>query len=274
MRKLIQALIVGLLVGLSQAVSAETYEEGLAAYGRGDYAGALRILRPLATGGDAYAQALLGRMFQLGLGTATDYREATRWLRLAADNGLSIAQFNLGEAYYYGLGVVQNHREAMTWYLAAAKNFAMPEAAYRLGEMYRFGRGIPPDDDEARRWWQVAAERGYVDAQRAMGQIYRDGQSVTKDLVVAHMWFNLVAASSDGWSNWGAKNRGLLEAQMTPDEIRRAQSMALACEKHIADPFLRLLVPLEEEADPDYRQPCTNSWRRELPVLFELGLNR
>ena len=43
-------------------------KEGFAAYGRGDYATALREWRPLAEQGDAVAQYLLGHVYDYGHG--------------------------------------------------------------------------------------------------------------------------------------------------------------------------------------------------------------
>jgi hypothetical protein len=62
--------------------------EGVAAYQRGDYANAMRILRPLAADqGMALAQFSLGVMFANGMGTPQDYAQAAMWYRKAADQG-------------------------------------------------------------------------------------------------------------------------------------------------------------------------------------------
>ena len=64
-----------------------SYEDGLAAYRRGDYATALRIWRSLADQGDANAQYNLGLMYQKGKGVPQDYKEAVKWYMLAAEQG-------------------------------------------------------------------------------------------------------------------------------------------------------------------------------------------
>ncbi len=56
------AVLVIALVGLARA----GYDEGWAAYIRGDYATALKELRPLAEQGLAKAQAILGFMYDQG----------------------------------------------------------------------------------------------------------------------------------------------------------------------------------------------------------------
>ena len=62
-------------------------DEAKAAYHQGDYATALRELRPLAERGDATAQAVLGVMYDKGLGVPQNYIEAHKWYNLAAAQG-------------------------------------------------------------------------------------------------------------------------------------------------------------------------------------------
>ncbi len=58
------------------AAGAAPYEEGVVAYASGDYATALRLWRPLAEQGEAYAQHNLGVMYRDGEGVPQDYAEA------------------------------------------------------------------------------------------------------------------------------------------------------------------------------------------------------
>ncbi len=62
-------------------------EDADAAYDRGDYETALRLLRPLAEQGDAQAQNNLGVMHGNGLGVPQDYVQALMWWNLAASQG-------------------------------------------------------------------------------------------------------------------------------------------------------------------------------------------
>ena len=71
--------------------AAGPFEDGVAAYKRGDYATALRLLRPLAAQGNAAAQYLLGLMYGRGDGVPQDDAEAVKWYRLAAEQGLAAA---------------------------------------------------------------------------------------------------------------------------------------------------------------------------------------
>jgi hypothetical protein len=84
------------------------FEEGMAAYKRGDYATALKKWRPLAEAGDAEAQNNLGLMYADDRGVPQDDEEAVKWLRLAAEQGDAVAQNNLGAMYAKGRGVPQD----------------------------------------------------------------------------------------------------------------------------------------------------------------------
>ncbi len=99
------------------------FDEGTAAYKRGDYATALREWRPLAEQGDANAQ------------------------------------YNVGLMNYHGRGVPQDDDQAIWWYRKAAEQ-GDARAQYNLGSMYRTGRGVPQDDAQAVRWYRNAAEQG------------------------------------------------------------------------------------------------------------------
>ena len=64
-----------------------TIKAGVEAFNRGDYATALKELRPLAAQGNAAAQALLGMMYEEGQGVPQDDVQAYVWLSLAAAQG-------------------------------------------------------------------------------------------------------------------------------------------------------------------------------------------
>ena len=51
---------------------------------RGDYVTALRVIRPLAEEGDAFAQLALGVMYLNGWNTPRDYVQARKWFNLAS----------------------------------------------------------------------------------------------------------------------------------------------------------------------------------------------
>jgi clan AA aspartic protease (TIGR02281 family) len=156
---------------------------GLATYKSGDYATALKLLRPLADKGHVRPQTLLGDMY--------------------AD----------------GRGVTRNDATAVGWYRKAAEQ-KYGSAQIRLGFMYENGRGVPQDYATAMRWYRKAADHDWSAAQNNLGLMYAYGRGVPQDYVAAHMWFNLAAAR--GYKD-AAQNRDQIAAQMTPAQIAEAQ---------------------------------------------------
>ncbi len=82
-----------LVLGVSGPVVAG-FDEGLAAYERGDYETAYKEFLPLAQTGDAGAQTILGFMYNVGLALPQDYVRAHMWWSLAAAQGNEIAVKN------------------------------------------------------------------------------------------------------------------------------------------------------------------------------------
>ena len=113
---------LALLVALTGTLVAagQTFDEAVAAYGRGDYATAMRGFRVHADQGDAVAQFGLGVMYDDGEGVPEDDAEAVKWYRKAAEQELAAAQYNLGVMYDDGEGVPENDAEAVKWYRRAA----------------------------------------------------------------------------------------------------------------------------------------------------------
>ncbi len=122
MRKLFIAVgvCVAVTVGSSSVVAG--FDEGVAAYERGDYATALKEWKPLAERGDIRAQSSLGEMYLMGTGVPQDYETAIKWYKLAAERGDALAQINLGLMYALGQGTLQDYtRTHMWWNIAASQ---------------------------------------------------------------------------------------------------------------------------------------------------------
>src|SRR6516164_1217929 len=81
-----------LIASFAAPVLAGPFEDGIAAYGNGDYTTALRLLRPFAEQGLAKAQIVVGVMYARGQGVAQNYGEAMKWYRRAADQGDAAGQ--------------------------------------------------------------------------------------------------------------------------------------------------------------------------------------
>jgi|GEM_PF-1039917 len=261
----VRSAVLSLLLLLAPAAAAAEIGDANAAYRRGDYETALKLARPLADGGNARAQELLGLMYNLGRGVPQNHEEAAQWYRKAADQGLRVAQFNLGYLYSHGRGVGQDYREAAAWYRKSAdqghasaqnnlavlyfngrgvaQDYAEAFRFYRLaaqnrnlaamnglGTLYARGRGVPQDYREAARWWRLAATQGETRARVGLGDLYANGYGVPADPVRAHMWYGLAADALEGADRQTASDkRDAVAAKLSAAEIERARDMAGRC---------------------------------------------
>ena len=101
---------------LAGTAVAGSLEDGAEALARGDFATALRLLRPLAENGNPDAQINLGNMYFDGNGVPQDNAESVKWYLLAADQGSADAQIALGFLYEYGEAVPQDYVQAHKWF--------------------------------------------------------------------------------------------------------------------------------------------------------------
>jgi tetratricopeptide (TPR) repeat protein len=209
-----------------------SFEEGKAAYERGDYATALRELLPLAERGDAKAQSKLSEVYYM----LSNEAESRKWELKAAQNGDVRAQFSIGYTYYTG----RRHVEAVKWFRKAAEQGHVI-AQERLGFAYLNALGVPQDGVEAVKWFSKAAAfageiKTYCSfcasadmARLVLGHIYADGaRGVPQNYVLAHMWYNVATATN--MSKEGAvetaERRDNLAKRMTPAQIAEAQKLA------------------------------------------------
>jgi TPR repeat protein len=144
----------------SVRVAAGTFEDAIAAFGRGDYPTAVRLFRPLADRGNVHAQYNLGNMYRNSQGVPQNDAEAVRWFRLAADQGNAGAQFGLGGMYYFGFGVPRDYVTAHMWYdLAAAQGNQDAVKSRGLVEQQMTPAQITEAQKLAREWKPKAAPR-------------------------------------------------------------------------------------------------------------------
>ena len=211
------------LILLSEPSMAESYEDGYAAYGRGDYAAAFQIWKSLADQGSQSAQYGLGELYSLGHGVSQDDLAAAKWYEMAAASGYVTAQSRLGAMYDKGRGVPQSLSKAMKWYRKAAQQGDLP-AQISLGLIYGTGRGVPQNYFQAVKWFGLAAEQGDSLAQYNLGLIYASGYDVVpKDDVQALVWFILAAK---GGNREALKNHEAFATRMSPEEVEKARKFA------------------------------------------------
>jgi TPR repeat protein len=208
------------------------YDDGLAAYLRGDYKTALALLAKAASKGEDKAQLQLGFMYFHGQGVAQDYRQAEVWIRKAADQGNQLAQMQLSDMYRDGTGVPQDDSLAVLWIRKVA-NQGDPMVQVRLGEMYREGRGVAQDYNQALLLFRKAADQGLGMAQHLLGMMYENGEGIPQNYIEAYKWYNLALAEKN---RSGIETKGLPELAIkgrdrAAEKIKEAQIQARQSQK-------------------------------------------
>lgn len=122
MKRLLATVVLSLMLmgGATAGSLDDALNDAAGAALGGDYATALRMLRPLAEQGDPSAQTMLGTLYDEGQGVPQDYEEAVKWYRLAAEQGWPPGQDHLGQMYEEGRGVPKSYVEAYKWVNLAA----------------------------------------------------------------------------------------------------------------------------------------------------------
>ena len=159
MRKLILAVLIA--AASVTAVAAGPFENGAAAFKRGDYRTAMEDWRNLTT--DAMVQNDFGIMYKDGKGVPQNYATAVQWFSRSAAGGNSLGQNNLGGMYRDGLGVPRDYSRAITFFRAAAQQ-GNAAAQVNLGLMLGQGQGTRPNYVSAYMWFDLAAQQGVAQA--------------------------------------------------------------------------------------------------------------
>lgn len=165
-----QFLFFALAFAFALAAQAQTFEDGLAAYDRGEFARAYEIWKPLAERDDLAAQRNIGHLYRFGRGVQKDLSAAAQWYRRAADRGFDRAQANLAALYLTGEGVEQNYREAAIWFERAARQGHVI-SQYNLGLLYETGAGVEASLPIAMGWYSMAARAGHPMAQQRLEEL-------------------------------------------------------------------------------------------------------
>ena len=99
LKRLLLAISMGCFMATANATP---MGDATAAYEKGDYTQALKILEPLAAKGDAQAQYNIGVIYYEGRGGIQDSKEALKWYKLSAAQGNASAQNHLDLMYENG----------------------------------------------------------------------------------------------------------------------------------------------------------------------------
>ena len=218
-----------ILILSSISLSAQSYEDALAAFNDGDYKTAFSIAEKLtdcpkakivlgniyidglglahadfakamacyteaANANDADAQYIIAMLYYTGRGVHQSYPEAAKWLEKSALNGNVTAQSDLGEMYYRGKGIPRDYSQALKWFeMATEQNDA--KAMFFLGGMYNSkNQGVQTNTLKTAELWRKSAALGYPNAEFYLGQMYMIGRGgITQNADSAMIWINKAA---------------------------------------------------------------------------------
>ena len=107
-------------LALSAPAKSDSFSQGKAAFSRGNYLAAARLLAPCARNGNPRAQAMLGFLYENGLGAPQAYGVAAELYAQSAEHGDPSGQYLLGLSYDKGHGVDRNDVLAYKWLNLAA----------------------------------------------------------------------------------------------------------------------------------------------------------
>ena len=74
-------------------------------------------------------------------------------------------------------------------------------------------------------WYRKAADQGFAYAQFNLGLMYYIGQGMAQDRVLAYM---LVSLAASGGDEMAAENIAVLDKELSPGQIQKAQALAAA----------------------------------------------
>jgi uncharacterized protein len=201
----------------------QAFQDGMEAYGKGDYKTAMENWKPVAERGDASAETNVGLLYSQGKGVKQDYTQALDWYKKAAMQNYPDAEYNLGILYRDGKGVAADAKEALRWFTYAANSGQVP-AQMKLAEMYMKGNGVDVNTREAVKWYEIAANKGDPQAQVQLGDMYAKGNGVPEDRVHAYVWYSAAVMQEEDQMVRARASIGRMRVMNDMDEIEQAEA--------------------------------------------------
>lgn len=196
---------------------------------------AVGFWREAADEGDDNAQLFMGFAYHDGLGSLdVDYQKMVEFSLKSAEQNNSIAQYYLSKAYLEGNGVVKNYEKALEWLTKSAEqNYA--QAQLDLGDIYEkkyYEYDGKSDWDahylnvaENQKWWRLAAENGDGNIRYEVAERLTRTEYHCEDCMIeAYKWYAVSAAEGNEDAK---KQMETWEQYMSPDDIKKAQALAL-----------------------------------------------
>ena len=270
MKRLGQVFAIILIIGQPWQSRADPFQDATWAYEAGDFAAAMALWLPLAEGGNAQAQMILGIMHEDGRGVPFDPILAHMWQNVAAANGNEKArQLRDTVARYMTLAqVTEAQKRAAGWVIEHPRGITLApvsalselrergnggdaEAQFKHAEIYDIGKGTPQDFGKALLWYDKAARKGNAGAQRNLGIMYYGARGVVQNHPEAAKWLRLAADQGDGQAQvilGGMHERG---EGMARDAVRAHMWLNLAgahgikCGRGTRDELAKKMTPVE-----------------------------
>ncbi len=160
----------GVRAQLENQHTAESWQQGQAAYDEGDYVSAFKIWQAEAKKGDELSQFNLGVMYSRGEGTEKNGSRALEWYMRSAAQGYAPAQFNLGTVFLQGVFTAKDEQKAAAWWQKAAEQ-GFVQAQFNLASLYCQGIGVQRDLEQCKFWYSRAASNGDTNARKMLDRI-------------------------------------------------------------------------------------------------------
>ena len=153
------AVALGFTSAQAQGGNEAAMKAGIDAWDQGDFAGAVRVWRPLAEKGDPDAQFNLGQAYKQGRGVPENMASALNWYEKAAQRGHPQAQVNVGLLLYNS----GRKADALPW-LRKGADLGDPRAQYIIGTEMFNGQLVGRDWPRAYALMTLASGRGLAAA--------------------------------------------------------------------------------------------------------------
>ena len=229
---------------LNNSLCYADYNDGVAAYQRGDYQSAMKQWKAVAE-----QKTTLDHDFEWKLGRTQDSTEA---------------QYGLALLYWQGKGTPQNYHEAEKWLLLAA-NSGHSDAQLKLAYLYYLiGVNGKKNPIEAQKWFEKSAQQGNVDAQYNLGVLYKDGVGIKKDLVAAKKWLTLAAQQGDA-----AAKKLLADLGSVPEPTEKSPAIVQQAANKSTEPQL-IVGPYPSNIPP----VAVQADEKPTPVIAQQAANK
>ena len=164
-----------------------------------DYKKAAYWYEKSAGQGNAKAMAMLGHLYNNGMGLVKDEEEALKlWkqslpgLERGTKKEDPYSMLILGGLLLHGRLGEKDPGKAFDLFTKAAE-LGLPVAMNNIGLMFYEGNGVEQDYARAMEWFKKAAELGYPEAMYNIGWMFYKGNGVEQDYARAMEWFKKAA---------------------------------------------------------------------------------